>query len=84
MTTTLENVYQAALALGEQDRIELADRLLSTVPPEGASQLHPAWKGELAKRAAQLDSGEVKPIPWSEVKRRAWESIRAQAPAANG
>ena len=76
MATALETVYQSALSLGEEDRVELVDRLLATVSPDGQSQLHPAWTTELARRAAQLDSGEVKSVPWSEVKRRAWERIQ--------
>ena len=51
----------------------LAERLLRSLEPDVPSQLHPAWREELRRRAAQIDAGEVRPVPWEEVKRRAWE-----------
>jgi hypothetical protein len=42
MTPTLESLYQAALALPEDERAELAERLISSLPPDVPSQLHPA------------------------------------------
>jgi Putative addiction module component len=47
MPSTLEALYQAALALPEEDRVELAHRLLGTLSPDVPSQLHPAWRAEL-------------------------------------
>ena len=70
MTPTLDTVYQAAMALPEEQRAELADRLLGTLSPDVPSQLHPAWRTELKRRSAQVDSGEVTPIPWDEVRRK--------------
>ena len=67
MPPTLDALYQAALALPEEERAELADRLLGSLPPDVSSQLHPAWRDELKRRSAQVDSGEVAPIPWDEV-----------------
>jgi len=68
MTPTLDSLYQAALALPEADRAELADRLLDSLPPAGPAGLHPAWPAELRRRAAQVDSGEVTPVSWEEVR----------------
>ncbi len=84
MTPTLDALYQAALALSEDDRAELADRLLDSLPPDVPSQLHPAWRAELRRRAAQVDSGEVKPIPWQEVRRLAWEALDQEETPPNG
>src|SRR5207247_1658522 len=84
MTPTLEALYQAALALPEDERATLADRLLDSLPPEVPSQLHPAWRAELRRRATQVDSGEVKPVPWQEVRRQAWEALDQEGPTPNG
>ena len=77
MPPVLEALYQAALALPEGQRAELADRLLGTLPPDIPSQLHPAWRAELKRRSAQVDSGEVTSVPWDEVRRLGWEVVAA-------
>jgi len=84
MSPTLETLYQAALALPEEQRAELVDRLLDTLPPDVPSQLHPAWRAELKRRSAQVDAGEVTPVPWDEVRRLAWEAVAQDGAAANG
>ena len=34
------------------------------------------WNEEIAKRIAELDSGEVKPIPWDEARRQISATLR--------
>ncbi len=75
MTPTTDQLYQAALALPEDERAELAGRLLDSLSADTPSQLHPAWREELRRRLAQVDAGEVTPVPWSEVRRSAWEAL---------
>jgi putative addiction module component (TIGR02574 family) len=84
MTPTLEALCQAALALPEAERAELAERLFDSLPSDVPSQLHPAWRAELRRRAAQVDSGEVRPVPWNEVRRRAWEALDQEEASPNG
>ncbi len=84
MPLTLDDLYQAALALPEEERAELADRLLGTLSPDVPSQLHPAWRDELKRRSAQIESGEVAPIPWDEVRRLAWEAVAEDGTASHG
>jgi putative addiction module component (TIGR02574 family) len=84
MSPALEILYQAALALPEEDRVELADRLLGSLPPDVPSQLHPAWRAELKRRSAQVDSGEVTPIPWGEVRSQAWEAVAEDGKTPHG
>lgn len=73
MSVTIEDVLQSAMSLTLEQREELIDRLLELAPREGT--LHPAWTEELRRRSAELDSGEVKPIPWEEVRRLAWQRV---------
>lgn len=75
MTPTADQLYQAALALPVAERAVLAGRLIDSLPQDAPSQLHPAWRDELRRRLAQIDSGEVTPVPWDEVKRLAWEAV---------
>jgi putative addiction module component (TIGR02574 family) len=84
MAPTLDTLYQAAMALPEEQRAELADRLLGTLSPEIPSQLHPAWRAELKRRSAKADSGEVTLIPWDEVRRQSWEAVAEDGAAPHG
>ncbi len=70
MSQTVAELFDAALALPEDERAELVDLLAESLEPSPSS-LHPAWKAEIRRRAAELDSGQVKPIPWEEVDRKA-------------
>ena len=79
MTQAASELLNAILALPEPDRSEVVDRLSDAVePPEDLhppAGLHPAWGPELRRRAAQLDSGEVKGIPHEEVMRKAYARL---------
>ena len=84
MIPTLDALYQAALALPEDQRAALADRLLESLSMDVPSHLHPAWREEVRRRAAQIDAGEVQPVPWEEVKRQAWEALDQEGASPNG
>ena len=36
------------------------------------------------RRAAEVDSGEVQPVSWQEVKRSAWEALDQEGASPNG
>lgn len=80
MSQAVADILNAALALSEPDRAELADLLAAslTSPP---SSLHPDWAAELRRRAAGVDSGQVKPVPWDEVRRQVQAQLDAGEPA---
>ena len=70
---TYDDVLRTACSLDEPERVRLVDDLLSTLSPAEAAPLDDAWLAEIDRRSADLDSGEVQTIPWSEVRRRARE-----------
>ena len=73
MTQAATELLNAILALPEPDRSEVIESLEASLhPPAG---LHPAWGPELRRRAAQLDSGEVKGVPLEEVMRKAYARL---------
>ena len=79
MTPSVTELFDAALALSEPERAELAELLAATV---GAStSLHPAWGAELRRRVAEVESGQVKPIPWDKVRREVRAQLDAGGPA---
>lgn len=66
MQLTTDTIFQAAVQLSEDERMELVTRLMDTFPPEPELLAldDPNLLEELDRRAAD-DSGA---IPWSELK----------------
>lgn len=79
MSESFANVYQAALALPETDRVQLVDALIATLEPEDAAPLDDAWLAEIERRSREFDEGKVQPIPWQAVKERARRRADADA-----
>lgn len=70
MTRSVEELYEQASRLPEEDRAELAGKLLESIegpPDEGVEE---AWAAEIERRIADYQAGRVKTIPWSEVRAR--------------
>lgn len=72
---TVESLFNAALTLSDEQRADLADRLLDTIPEVQSTPLHPAWRDIVSRRSAELDTGLVQPIPWDEVRQSAWDDV---------
>ena len=58
------------LALPEQDRAYLARQLITSLDDTVDASAEEEWNKEIARRIAELDSGQVKPIPWAEARRQ--------------
>jgi len=56
VTTAVEKVLNDALSLSDDEREELVAALTQTLPPV---ELDAAWKAELARRIAKIESGEA-------------------------
>ena len=76
MPQTVAELLDAALALPEFERAELAELIAATIPSPPSS-LHPAWAAELRRRASEIDSGLVQAIPWEEVQRQVQAQLDA-------
>lgn len=72
-TVTYEEVLRTARSLDEPERVRLVDELLGTLSPVEAAPLDDAWLAEIDRRSDELDAGAVQTIPWSEVRRQAWQ-----------
>lgn len=72
MTHEATDLLIKALALTEEERAELAGTLLQSLDdtPDDPQAVEAAWNKEIARRIADLDSGNVKTIPCEEVRRR--------------
>lgn len=69
MSSNALRLLDEALQLPAEDRAELALRLLDSIG-EPADQVERAWIEEAKRRLADLDSGQVQTVPWSEARQR--------------
>jgi len=64
-------LLQAALALPDDERDELATRLLETLgAPPGLSAAAPDFEAELNRRADALEGGRDPGVDWNDVRAR--------------
>ena len=73
MSPTTEQLIDAALALPDEDRLQVAEALIVSLQPGDRPPFDESWREVIQRRSAELKSGKVVPIPWDEVKRRARE-----------
>ena len=70
MSRAAEEVLEAAMALTEEERAEVAERLQESVSPFATPEIAAAWKKEIARRIQEADEGTVPSVPEEEVDRR--------------
>lgn len=73
MIASTEQIVAAALALPEDDRLELADRLMESLDGPPDDDVERAWADEIARRLEEVRSGKVVTVPWEEVRKRLQE-----------
>jgi len=64
MSRNVEKLFREASDLPETERAELAGMLLDSLEGERDEGVEAAWAEEIERRVRQIDSGEVKTIPW--------------------
>jgi hypothetical protein len=70
--STLQEIEAAVLRLSDKDRLQLADKLLGSLPPPPAVGSSDEILNEAVRRDAELESGSVR--PWSETN--FWNGVR--------
>jgi len=68
MSTSVVELFDQAVTLGEADRATLAGLLLESLDPNPDPGVEAAWVREVQRRLKDLDEGRVQTIPWTEVK----------------
>jgi putative addiction module component (TIGR02574 family) len=76
MSSDPGEILRAALALPEEVRAAMADSLLDSLDAEVDEDAEQAWRQEIRRRVAELDSGAVKAIPWSEARAQLMAGLR--------
>lgn len=60
-----------ALALSPEERIELAETLMTSVDGFASPEIEAAWQEEITRRVAEIEKGQAQLIPAEEVHRKA-------------
>ncbi len=71
MSQGVQQHFQAALALSDEEQLQLVAALVAAVDERGLRPFDDSWLEEIRRRSAEYDAGGVQPIPWAEVKERA-------------
>ena len=67
MSPAARQLYEQALDLDEDERAELAGWLLASLDEEDEG-VDAAWRDEVARRMAEIDSGAVQAVSWDEAR----------------
>jgi putative addiction module component (TIGR02574 family) len=70
MPMKIEELTEQALALPNEAKALLVDRLVESLDPSEAGELHDLWAGEAQRRLRELRSGAVQAIPGDEALAR--------------
>ena len=76
MSTHLDQLTADAMKLPLRDRVQLAQRLVSTIDDEVESDTEALWSAEAERRLEELASGKVQGISAEDSFRNAREALR--------
>jgi putative addiction module component (TIGR02574 family) len=71
---TTEQILNNALALPDEDRLQIVEALIVSLQPADQRPFDESWRDIIRRRSAELRSGKVTPVPWADVKRQAREA----------
>ena len=74
MGKPLDTLTEVALQLEPEDRVQLAERLLSSVSPDKG--LDDAWAAEIERRIDEIESGRATLLSRAEVMSRVRAAIK--------
>jgi putative addiction module component (TIGR02574 family) len=78
MSLTTERILEDVLSLPEDQRAELAVRLLQSLDRESDPDTEEAWVTEIERRCAAVDAGEITLSDWHDVRRRIEKELLAK------
>lgn len=79
MDPAIEPIFQAAMALPEEQRWELVEALMDGDATTEGSSLDDAYLAEIRRRSAEIDAGTAELTPWSVVRERAWRRVEGRS-----
>jgi putative addiction module component (TIGR02574 family) len=78
MNRSVSEVFDAALALDEQDRAKLLAKLVQSLDGETDGDAEVAWAAEIEQRLAKIDSGQARALAMDDAIARLHRAVRGQ------
>jgi len=70
MTPEVSRLLEQALSLSVEEQEALVDSLITSLGEKVEEGVLGAWDEEIKRRISELDSGNAKTVPWTEVRQR--------------
>jgi putative addiction module component (TIGR02574 family) len=70
MARSARELFQEAMRLDPEERATLIRLLVEALDGEAEAGVEEAWRAEIERRIAELDSGAVETISWEELRTR--------------
>ena len=70
MASSARELFEEAMRLGPEERATLMRLLIDTLDVETDEGAEEAWRAEIERRIAELDSGAIETVPWEELRAR--------------
>lgn len=70
MARSARELFEEAMRLNLEERETLMRLLIDTLDAESEEGVEDAWRIEIERRMAELDSGAVETVPWEELRAR--------------
>ena len=70
MARSARDLFDEAMRLEPQERATLIRLLIEALDADTEEGVEDAWRVEIERRMAELDSGTVQTIPWEELRAR--------------
>jgi putative addiction module component (TIGR02574 family) len=73
MARSARELFEEAMRLAPEERAALIRLLIDTLDTESEEGAEQAWRVEIERRIAELDSGEIEGVPWEELRVRLYQ-----------
>jgi len=70
MARSARELFEEAMRLDPEERAVLMRLLVESLDAESEEGVEDAWRLEVERRMAELDSGAVQTVPWEELRAR--------------
>jgi len=73
MAKSAQKLFEEAMRLDPKERATLVRLLIDALDAKSDKGAEDAWRVEVERRIAELDSGTVQAVPWEELRARLYQ-----------
>ena len=71
MNVISQQLVDAALALSDEERLQIVEALVVSLQPSDRPPFDGSWRAAIERRSEELRTQKVAPVSWADVRRRA-------------